>query len=188
MTGNLVLLGIGLGDRELGLIVRTGIAVAAYGVGVRLGTGLLRRRPAPLWPHRMLTVLCAELVLIVAFSVGWEITGGRPGGAPQGVLIALGALAMGGRGAATSALHVPGISTTYLTGTLTTLLTASSANNDTGWRRTRVAVLVGLLVGATLGGLLALHARRLAPAVLVGALLVAIAGAAQARRQHERAT
>jgi hypothetical protein len=65
--------------------------------------------------------LVAEFCVLAAFSVGWELTGGRPGSTAQVLLIAALAVAMGIQSAAVRQLG--GMSTTYLTGTLTAVVT-----------------------------------------------------------------
>jgi uncharacterized membrane protein YoaK (UPF0700 family) len=77
-------------------------------------------------------------------------------------------------------LAVPGISTTYITGTITTLVAElTSVSGAVGERRRMTAVIGALVAGAITGGLMLTHARAAAafvPALVVAAVLVAVAG------------
>ena len=87
ITGNLVLLGVGgaRGDGRLALF--SGCALAGYAVGVfasapRRHEGAGQRYT---WLRASTVALIADLVLLVAVSVGWELTGGRPGRTASGM-------------------------------------------------------------------------------------------------------
>jgi uncharacterized membrane protein YoaK (UPF0700 family) len=77
-------------------------------------------------------------------------------------------------------LAVPGISTTYITGTITALVAElTSVSGAVGERRRMTAVIGALVAGAITGGLMLLYARGAAafvPALVVAAVLVAVVG------------
>jgi uncharacterized membrane protein YoaK (UPF0700 family) len=62
-----------------------------------------------------------EFVILVAFAAGWLLDGSEPSGVAVYLLIILSALAMGVQSAAVRRLAVTDVSTTYITGTLTSL-------------------------------------------------------------------
>jgi uncharacterized membrane protein YoaK (UPF0700 family) len=125
-----------------------------------------RSDAGPGWPPRVMSVLLAELVLLAGFVIGWGLTGFHPAGAAQIVMLVVAACAMGLQSAAVVRMDLGSVSTTYLTGTLTSLVGAlvqgkGSARGSVGFRRP--GVLLGLLAGATLAGLLVGYADAIAP-------------------------
>jgi uncharacterized membrane protein YoaK (UPF0700 family) len=179
MTGNLVLLGVGAGRGGGAEVGRSAAAFVAFAVGVVLATRLVARREAEeLWPREVTLALCAVLVAELAFLVGWELADAHPTGIGRLALIAASGLAMGGQSAGVRSLEVSGISTTYVTGTLTALLGELAALASPGVSALRRAgVLVGLVAGAVGEALLLIHARRLAPLLPLSLLAMAIAAA-----------
>ncbi len=127
------------------------------------------------WPARVRLALLAELVLLGGFAAGWEITGARPGGWVQFFLIALAAAGMGVQSSAVKNMGLTEVSTTYLTGTLTglvsSLVSPGSAARD-HWRR--LGLLLGLVAGAGLTGLLVATAPDGVPALPLAALVTAV--------------
>lgn len=172
MTGNLVLLGVSIGHRNGSLATHVGVALAAYVVGVVAGFIVAGRpdRGRPTWPARVTAALLVELALIVGLTVGWELAGGHPVGDPQLLLLGLAALAMGVQSSAVRSLAAPGLSSTYMTGTLTSLVSAVAAGDRLAGQRQNLAVITALVVGAAVGGVLVLEVPRAAPAVALVAL------------------
>lgn len=165
MTGNLVLLGLAAG-RVQGLeALRSGTAFAGYALGVTVASRLLGRDlRSHAWPSRVTAALAVELAPLAALAVGWVLTGGKPVRPWLELLIASSAMAMGVQSAAVQRLAVPSISTTYVTGTVTSLFTelALFGHPATGWPL-RAAVITALVAGAGLDALLLLQAPLLAP-------------------------
>lgn len=165
MTGNVVLLGIAVGRGASGL--GPGVALAGYALGV-LATALAlgRDRVRSRWTVRVTAVIAAETVLQAGFLAGWLRSGGEPSGALLFVLIALSGVAMGLQSAGVRALAASGITTTYITGTITALLTelATLSGSRIGWAR-RAAVVSALAVGAGVMLVLLRTARLVAPAL-----------------------
>lgn len=166
MTGNVVLLGLALGTGDTSHVIRSGIALATFCLGLAIGFTLLGRtapagrappppraatpparapteapggeppegpdrEPAKVRareptevpvgtpvgvPVRPLVVLLAELVLLVVVAAGWAARA-----LPHPALIAASGTAMGLQSAVTRWAGGPGLSTTYVTGTLTSL-------------------------------------------------------------------
>jgi len=113
----------------------------------------------------------AELVLLAGFIVGWELTGSRPTGWAQFCLLAVAAAAMGVQSSAVNEMGLTSVSTTFLTGTLTGLVSSLvSPGQDTPYGLRRFGVLIGLAAGASLCGLLVATAAAGVPALPLAAL------------------
>ena len=123
MTGNTVLFGIALGQAKGEEALGGGVALAGFVLGVAGGAiiteGKIEGRSV--WPRVVTVALAFELVVMVAFAVGFCLTGGVPTGGARYVIIALSALAMGVQSTAVRSLGVGGVASTYITGTLTSL-------------------------------------------------------------------
>jgi uncharacterized membrane protein YoaK (UPF0700 family) len=122
MTGNTVLLGLALGQAKGQAALRAMVALAGFVVGVAAGAAVVgagRERSA--WSPAVTAALALELVVLVAFAVGWFLAEAEPAGLAVYPLIVLPSLAMGVQSAAVRRLGIPGVATTYITGTLTDL-------------------------------------------------------------------
>jgi uncharacterized membrane protein YoaK (UPF0700 family) len=174
ITGNLVLLGVAAATQSASLAIHSGVALAGYSAGVLIGAPIATRRArgGETWPLSVSVTLVAEFCVLAAFSVGWELTGGRPGSTTQVLLIAALAAAMGIQSAAVRQLG--GMSTTYLTGTLTAVVTELvTRDRGPGFARS-VGVLAAIVSGAVVGGLVAEHAPAWLPAAIVTPLAVVV--------------
>jgi uncharacterized membrane protein YoaK (UPF0700 family) len=174
MTGNLVLLGVAIGQGQVAASLRSVIAFAGFGIGVLVGARATQRnKDDAVWPGSVTLVLVVELGLLVAFAAGWEIAGDRPSTFALDVLIALSAGAMGIQTAAARRLSVAGVTTTFVTGTLTSLI-AELASVAPDWTRSRrwAATVACIVIGAGAGAVLFVAWRPGAP--LLAMLLVGI--------------
>jgi uncharacterized membrane protein YoaK (UPF0700 family) len=96
MTGNLVLLGVAIGQGQVAGSLRSVIAFAGFGIGVLVGARATAKSTRDaVWPASVTVMLGVELGLLVAFAAAWEIVGGRPSTLVLDVLIALSGGAMG---------------------------------------------------------------------------------------------
>jgi uncharacterized membrane protein YoaK (UPF0700 family) len=178
MTGNIVLLGLAVGQGAFGNALRSVIALVAYGAGVVAGARIVGAVAIDThWSPNVTRALAIEWLLQAVFLIGWILSGANPDGTSAGALIALSGLAMGIQAATARAL-APGMSTTYVTGTLTGLLSELSALGAvSGDRRRRASIVVALALGAVAGALALSTLPAFAPAIplaVVGAV-VAIA-------------
>jgi uncharacterized membrane protein YoaK (UPF0700 family) len=151
MTSNLVFVGIAVVKTEAAFGTRCAVAILSYVVGVGIGSTIaepsgdenrLGTRPLSL-------LLTGELALLVGYTIWWMVVGGQPKGWTQIVLLGLIACAMGGQSAATRQLGNPTASTTYLTGTLTSVVSSLAARRRPDPEA--VAVILALLAGAAAG-------------------------------------
>jgi uncharacterized membrane protein YoaK (UPF0700 family) len=130
MTGNTVFLGMSLFQRH-GDHFHLITAVACYVAGVMTGSILTRNVQAESnenpWPRAVSRTLLLEATLLVFAEAGWathlHLTD-SPRGAllPLDLLLGVVAFAIGLQSAAMVQLKIPGIVTTYITGTWTTLV------------------------------------------------------------------
>jgi len=212
MTGNIVLWGLAAARGSLTLASHTAVAIVGYIAGVAGGSRIAvgaraaadadgagggengDTRPgegrAGAWPAHITWALLAELALLGGFAVGWEITGAKPGGWGQFCLLAVAAAGMGVQSSAVKNMGLTEVSTTYLTGTLTGLISSLVGPGPRAtdrWRR--LGVLLGLAAGASLTGLLVATAPDGVPALPLAALITCVVlaswprAAGQARRK-----
>jgi uncharacterized membrane protein YoaK (UPF0700 family) len=167
ITGNMVLLGIAAGTGRATLALHSGVALAGYSVGVMLGAPFASRRSGspPAWPRGVTVTLALEVVVLLGFTIGWEVTGTHPAGSAQVLLVIVLAAAMGMQ--STAVRQLGQMSSTYLTSTLTGLLAglATRTKVDGAWRS--VGVLVAIVIGAIAGSLVIKNAPAWLPLVML---------------------
>jgi uncharacterized membrane protein YoaK (UPF0700 family) len=177
MTGNMVFLGIAAGEHSGTIALHTGVAFAAYMFGSFLGARVAGHAPeheTHVWPRPVVVALAVELAVLMVFAVWWEILHGVPSTHVTYALLGINAMALGVQSAAVLRFGVHGLSTTYLTGTLTQFV-AGFTKKDLHVRSG--LILLALIVGAFLGAVTALHAPLFAPLVPIGALAIVVVGA-----------
>jgi len=168
MTGNTALLAFAMARGELVPTVRAGLALAAFSAGAAVGALIAgRRRSSGEWPSVVTEALACEGILLGVLTIAWHVAGPTRGTGTTGLLILLSGLAMGVQAAAVRYLGVPGVSTTYITSTLTSL-----SAELVGWTRSRdgrhgqrvrllAAVFITYGLGALVGGVLQSRASTL---------------------------
>lgn len=180
MTGNMVLLGLGAGTGNATLAIHAGLAIAAFVVGCVIGARIagVSRDDDPVWPAAVNRALIAELVMFAVFAVGWWALGAHPTtAAAQLPLLTVNALALGTQSSMTQRFGVSGLSTTYLTGTLTHVVIQLTSGHARHEARRGLQLLGGLVIGAILSTALARDAPYFAPlAQLLGISLVLLGG------------
>lgn len=166
MTGNAALLGLGLGQGNIPATSRNMAAFAGFLVGLGLGAALLRGgQDKPGWSRATTRALLMEEVLLVAFAVFWHLGAGPSSDRLLYSLIALSAVAMGVQSTVAHHVGVPGITTTYFTGTLTSIvvgavggrLPSTAAGQPSGRIRWPAFAFLAYIMGAALTGVLLLH-------------------------------
>ena len=174
ITGNMVLLGAAAGTGRPELAVHSGVALAGYLAGVAAGAPLAARRhhATGAWPPSVTVTLAVELVILVAFSIGWELGGTHPSGAGQLALVAVLAAAMGLQAAAVRRLGQ--MSTTYLTSTLTALVAGLATGSKPDGMARSLGVLAALIIGAITASVLLEEARAWVPLVILVPLVLVI--------------
>jgi len=185
MTGNVVLLGIALGRGQVEDSVRALYVLVIFSFGVFLGAWVGRHIERQDWPRLAARIISWEALLLVVFALLWFVFPASQGPAAHGCLTLL-ALAMGLQSAATNRLSAPGVATTAITGTLTSLLTgsvqlfaarapSSAASGAVGGRMLfQFAVLFLYGLGAVMSGLLMKEASRWIGFVPVAAVMAVV--------------
>ena len=171
MTGNFVFFGLAVAERSVSLASHTAVAIAGYIAGVAGATwvsyGVKKRAAAggaAVLPGHVRWALLVELVLLAGGAIGWEITAARPRGWASFLLLAVAAGAMGMQSAAVNEIGFSNFSTTFLTGTLTWLISSvARPGGDASGGARRLSALIALAAGACLSGLLVLYAVRVVP-------------------------
>ena len=146
------------------MLANVAVAVLSFAGGVVLGGLGVRRAGSTTacWPVQVTGLCAVELVVLLVLAGVWVATNGAPQGAGQDVSLVAAAGAMGLPSAAFRLVPVPGVTTTYFTGTLTSLLVGLVTSGRLNVAA--VLALVALLAGAVAAGLLVAQA-----AVTVGA-------------------
>jgi uncharacterized membrane protein YoaK (UPF0700 family) len=117
MTGNTVLLGIAVFQKQ-GDLLHPAISLAGYAVGVLLGSLINARvKPGMLWTRTISWTLLLEALVLITAEAGWATHA-----VSLHLLLGIIALAIGLQSGAMVGLKIPGVVTTYITGTWTTLL------------------------------------------------------------------
>jgi uncharacterized membrane protein YoaK (UPF0700 family) len=151
MTSNLIFVSVATVKTEAAFGTRCAVAILSYVVGVAIGSSIAQPsgHENRLGTRPLSLLLTGELAILVGYTIWWMVVGGHPQGWTQLVLLGLIACAMGGQSAAARQLGNPNASTTYLTGTLTSLVSRLA-----GRRRPdpeAVTVILALLAGAAAG-------------------------------------
>ncbi|MCX7515204.1 YoaK family protein [Frateuria hangzhouensis] len=118
MTGNTVLLAIALGTGTALRALRSLLAVCGFALGVAAGTALLRGQAVG-WSTRVNRVLLLEAVLLGTAALACAC--GHPSLPVSWMhaLISMLGMVMGMQSAAVRQVHLSGVWTTFITGTLT---------------------------------------------------------------------
>ena len=188
MTGNLVFLGIGAAGafKSNGPdLVRVGVVIAAFVVGVFIAARIVKRSRLSRIAGRGFSIsLAGVLIAQLLFLAGWIAVSGDPSSTFATTLAAIEALAMGMQSSAVGSLEVKAVFTTAATATLINLSREAADRRVSDTDPGRMArILICLIAGATAGGLLLVHARTYAPALSTLATAAALGINLRARRE-----
>lgn len=207
MTGNTVLLGLALAQGEVLAALRSILALIGFAIGAFVGAIIVERDSEPAeWPAAVTAALAFETMILIIFAASFTLFGNTHQGIVY-LLIILSAFAMGVQSAAVRRLGVPGIATTYITGTLTSLMidllgwlrsiaarlpvsrTAGSNNVEKIPWDQRVSLLAGVVTlycfGALIGGILQVYSAPLAPLFPLGTVILVVVNAV-IRQRHQQ--
>ena len=158
MTGNAALLGLDFGQGNLAGMSRNMLAFLGFLAGLVLGALLLCRRAGA--SRGVTGALLVEEALLLGFAALWHVGAGPSSDRLLYGLIALSAVAMGVQSTVAHRIGVPGITTTYFTGTLTSIVMGlaggGAAPRPRGRLRWPVLSFLAYILGAALTGALLL--------------------------------
>lgn len=176
MTGNMVLLGLSAGHTDAALAITSASAIVSYVVGVLAGARIAGTPTPgdPVWPRQVSRALTAEAVVLLVFLLVWEVTLGNRSPGAELALLMVAAAALGIQSSAIQRFGVSGLSSTYLTGTLTTLIGAIAARNPRHTLLPSAQVLAALIIGAGVGALVVEQLPLLSPILIITPLVVVI--------------
>lgn len=140
MTGNAVLLGVFTGEHRSIAAVRSLIALIAFSAGVVLGAKLAGRGGPQESRMSVRRAVLAEAIILAVFAAVAMLPLPLANRVIVLLLIISSGFAMGVQSATVRRLNLPGISTTYITGTITSLFSGLVLNWGTLWgKHPRVA-------------------------------------------------
>lgn len=127
MTGNTVLLGIALSQGDYRRMLLTSVTLGGFCLGA-FGGGwcLFGHGKQALWTGRRMVVVMAETALLVAFGAIWLGLGAPPHPSLAWLLLLCASLAMGLQSVLALSLALPGLTTTYLTGSMAQIVIAAA--------------------------------------------------------------
>jgi len=189
ITGNLVVLGVSAARGDGADLVNAVCALAGYALGAlaaapsgRGADGRTGESGEPMaWRVESTARLWAEAGLLAAFAIAWELDPHPGRGLRLGMLVLL-ACAMGVQSVAVRLLG--SVSTTYLTGTFTSLLEAVRSRQWSPEHSRDLAILVSVVAGAAAALEVIDHARAALPALQLGLLAIVLAGGHGRRRNN----
>lgn len=206
MTGNTVLLGLALAQGDVLAALRSILALIGFTIGVFAGAIIVERESEPAeWPVAVTAALSFETLILAIFAATSTLFDSSRGVIIY-LLIILSAFAMGIQSAAVRRLGVPGIATTYITGTLTSLmidllgwirsiaaqLPRSKTTDRSGVARIPWDQRVGLLasvvtlycLGALIGGVLQVYSAPLAALFPLAVVMLVVVNAVMRQRHR----
>lgn len=153
MTGNMVLFGIAAAHQNLRDLALVAVAIGSYITGAAVGARVCGTHEAgdSTWPPGVTRGLRVEFMLFLTFAVAWWFLGSQPPDHLFLPLLAVNAAALGIQSSAIQRFGVSGLSTTYLTGTLTSVTIRLVSGKGIRAVRHSVAILAGLIGGAAIG-------------------------------------
>ena len=190
ITGTLVLLGVAAGTHDGALAGNCGVALASYVAGVAVGAPVSARRAGrwlaawrgrhphaviaqrEIWPSWLTVALGLEFCVLAVFCLGWELSRGHPSGAGEQMLLAAAGIAMGIQAA--TIRHLGEISTTYLTGTMTGVVSALVTGHWPNGLGRSLGIFAAVIVGACASALVTAYVPALLPVVLLVPLALVV--------------
>ena len=125
-----------------------------------------------IWPSWLTVALGLEFCVLAVFCLGWELSSGHPSGAGEQMLLANAGIAMGVQAA--TIRHLGEISTTYLTGTMTGVVSALVTGRKPNGLARSLGIFAAVIVGACASALVAAHMPALLPVVLLVPLALVV--------------
>ena len=185
MTGNFVVLGLGLGGVQGISLINTVAATLSF-LGVSGVVGFISKTPRRSRSRYLLKMTIAELVLALAALAVTFVDSGLPSRFPSMVITIFLGSAMGLQSASQQRMKVANISTTYITAVATQLAAEiTTAPLKTTLRR--VLSIVTRIVGALIAALLIVHTSyRWSLVLFAGLVALVLFGSLAILRRDEK--
>jgi len=180
MTGNGALLGLAIGQQRFAAALHSLAAFGGFVTGVAGGSVLLDDAGDG-WSPRVTVVVSIEAVLLGAFALLWLTTGDPRSEVVIYALILLASGGMGLQSVAVRQLRIPGVTTTFFTGTLTSIVTSVVRAGEQKLPTSMIPQLVVLLAyvgAAAVAGSAAAHGAASVALLPVAVVVVVLAGRA----------
>lgn len=182
MTGNTVLLGVAIGEGRILASARAIAALVGFLAGAAIACRPLIATERGAFSRGVALGFAIEACFLASFAALFIAVGGGAPGPVAMVMILLAASGMGAQSLIAHHLSVPGITTTFFTGTLTTIVYgvmgvgAGKAPTARMPHRTarQIAAFAVYAAGAALGGFLAHAGLRIVGAVPLAAVLAVL--------------
>ncbi|MBT0773829.1 DUF1275 domain-containing protein [Kineosporia sp. J2-2] len=186
MTGNLVLFGSGLAQGESEVWGHAAAAIAAFVIGAAIGTRVAGTsvKTDPVWPAAVNRALLVELVVFAVYAILYWANGNHPEGTLMAILLAMNAFALGMQSSAIQRYGVSGLSTTYMTGTLTTLVIRLASGRPLRDVAHAGTLLISLVVGAAAAAAALRWAEGLVPVLQLAGVAFALGLGVWTTRRH----
>lgn len=158
MTGNIVILGMGVAGADELPVLGPAVALAAFTAAAYLA-GLVLRGPGgvrqPGWQHRVTVLLTLGAATLTVLTVVAVVTGNHPPPAAQIPMAAATAAVMGSQAMVARAVAVADMTTVVVTSTLASLAGETWARGGRGAvANRRLAAIAVIFAGAVVGALL----------------------------------
>lgn len=176
MTGNMVLFGLSLAKVDQSLTRLTTTSILGFVLGCAIGARLAGV-PQPddgTWPIQVSRTLALQTLLCFGGAIGWWLSGPHRTHSAQMLLLSASALSLGMQSSTVQRLGEGGLSTTYLTGTLTGLVAKLATGGSLNSIRRSMFLLLGLIGGAVIGAVLVRRAPDCVPLAELVPLVVTL--------------
>lgn len=120
MTGNTILLGLSIGQGKLASSLHSLAALAGFITGAFIGAFIVENTKKG-WSYLITLSVAIETVIIFILALIWFEEIQPPGKSILYISIILSAIAMGMQSATVRHLNIPGVVTTFITGTITSI-------------------------------------------------------------------
>jgi uncharacterized membrane protein YoaK (UPF0700 family) len=191
MTGNIVILGMGVAGADDLPVLGPAIALAGFTAGAFAAGLALRRRPSAGWDTRITVLLGAGALTLLVLTGVVVYTGDSPGATGQVVIATAIAAVMGQQAVVARALAVKDMTTVVVTSTLASLAgeTWPGGQKGASGRRLanrRLAAILVIFLGAVAGAVL-LRLHIAVPLGLAAGLTCAVVIAGHLRLHQDSA-
>jgi len=134
MTGNTILLGLSIGEGKLASSMHSMTALLAFIGGAFIGAAIVEKRDRG-WSSNITRSIAVESIIIAAFSALSFYHAPSVSNFILYISIILSAAAMGMQSAAIRHLKIPGVVTTFITGTVTSIAMSAVSGLRMGFKK-----------------------------------------------------